>query len=228
MTAELPGIYHKVARLFFGETMMKTYKREKTLTFLVACSLVSFFCSTQEAQAEEVLSSLPTETPFPEAFFSVSPSLSELSPSFREEPLSTTVSEEVLPFKLPGGKEVVLERLQSKFLVGKRAMGFVYHPEVTLTIRTGKGLHNYMSWDKTEIDPRLLTEDEKIALGFHYAEYVTESIQALPIPFVGSLLAGCLKVGEDVERINKRIKTKYRLHLRFSGKSFQAAYKESF
>ena len=162
----------------------------------------------------------------------MSPTISEPSLSFKEEPLSpqvaATVSDETVPLGLPEGREVVLEHLQGKFLVGKRAMGFIYHPEATLTIRTGRGLQNYMSWDKVDIDPRLLTEDEKIALGFHYAEYVTESVQALPIPFVGSLLAGCLQVGKDVERVNKKIKAKYRLHLRFSEKTFQAAYKESF
>ncbi len=197
---------------------------------LVACGCIGIFCSpTQEAQAEEPLTALPLDMPLTEGFAPISASVPEPIFSTGQDTFFS-VEERVFPEEVtfPTGKEVTVQRLQGKFLVGKRAAGIIYHPGATLSFRTGRGLGNYMGWEKGRTNPLYLTEEEKIARGFQFAEQVTESVQALPIPFIGNFIAECLHIGRDIENANKKFKKKYRLHLNYSEKTFRAAYKESF
>lgn len=208
-------------------------EKEKFLHLLVVCGFMGVLWSAQEVCAEEALSPLPLETPLPEAFIPVTVLVPQAAFPFENGPgefstLERSSDEKEWPTLLPTGKEVVLAHLQGKFSVGTRADGIIYHPGATLTFRTERGLQNYMSWGKGGENPLFLTEEEKIALGFKFAETVTESVQALPIPFVGSLLAGCLQIGHNVDDVTRGIRKKYRLHLNYSEKTFRAAYKESF
>ena len=208
-------------------------EKEKILHLLVACGFLGVLCSAQEVQAEEALPSIPLETPLPENLFSVTPSIPESNFSLNDEGIESPPAEAPLddgnwPSALPSGRQTVLTRLQGKFSVGRRADSIIYHPEATLTFRTGKGLQNYMRWEKREENPLFLTEEEKIALEFQFVEKITEQIQTFPIPLIGNVLAGCLQIGHNVDNVTKGIRKKYRLHLNYSEKTFRAAYKESF
>ena len=208
-------------------------ERENVLYLLIVCGFLGVLCSAQEVQAEEALPSIPLETPLPEKLFSITASIPESNFSLNNEgiespPVEALPNEENWPSALPNGRQAVLSRLQGKFSVGKRADGIIYYPGATLTFRTGKGLQNYMGWEKREVNPLFLTEEEKIALEFQFAEKITEQVQTFPIPLIGNVLAGCLQLGHNVDNAAKGIRKKYRLHLNYSEKTFRAAYKESF
>ena len=208
-------------------------ERETILHLLIACGFLGVLCSAQEVHAEEALLSVPLETPLLEKLFSVTAPVPESNFSPTHDGIESPSAEAPpddgnWPSALPGGREAVLARLQGKFSVGKRADGIIYHPGATLTFRTGKGLQNYMGWEKREDNPLFLTEEEKIALEFEFAEKITEQVQTFPIPLIGNVLAGCLQIGHHVDNVTKGIRKKYRLHLNYSEKTFRAAYKESF
>ena len=207
-------------------------KEKKVLVFIIGCGVMGLLCQVESAYSEEMPSLSPTETPLPEMTFSVSQSAP--APVLAEEQFfAFQGADEKIPppeevsFRLPEGRSVAAQPLQRKFSIGRRVIGQIYRPDATLSLRVGGGLQNYMSWDEASAS-KVLTEEERITWALHLAESTAESIQALSIPFVGDLLAGCLEACKEIEKANKKIKTKYHLHLRYSGKTLQAAYKESF
>ncbi|MBI4436913.1 MAG: hypothetical protein HY590_05860 [Candidatus Omnitrophica bacterium] len=210
---------------------MDRLKEEKVLILLMGCGVLGLFCQVESACSEEMPPLSPTETPLPDMSFSVSQSapepilIEERFFAFQGEKERAPLPEEASS-RLPEGSRVALQNLQRKFSIGRKVIGQIYRPDATLSVRVEGGLRNYMSWDENSAS-RVLTEEEKITWALHLAEVTAESIQA-SIPFMGDLLAGCLEACKEIERANKKLKTKYHLHLRYSGKSLQAAYKESF
>jgi len=207
-------------------------KEQKTLILIIGCGVVGLLCQVESAHSEEMPALSLTEAPLPEMTFSVSqsapvPVLVEEQFSVFQEANGKTPLPEEASFRLPEGRGVAMQPLQRKFSIGRRVIGQIYKPDATVSLRVEGGLRNYMSWDETSVS-KVLTEEEKITWALHFAEATAESIQALSIPLVGDLLAGCLEACKEIEKANKKIKTKYHLHLRYSGKTLQAAYKESF
>lgn len=201
-------------------------KGEKTVSFLVAWGLFGVLCSFDEAWSEEVMAPLPGDITFPETVPSLSPSLFEpaLPQSMALSLTENSFIETVVWPDLPEGKEIAVQRLEGRFLLGKRAFGLVRHPEATNSIRAKRSLGNSLGDAETPV--HFLTEEEKIDRGFQFAESLADSVQ--DIPFLGDFLTGCLAVGRDVEKANRKIKTKYRLHLKYSDSTYLAAFKESF
>lgn len=200
------------------------------ITLLITSGFFAFACLSQEAASEEMVPSLPLEDVLPERI-PVSSFVTE--PGIVEEALPILTEETPLadswPMHLPAGREVVLQSLQGKFVIGRRAIALIYHPKVTLSLQADKRFQTYVvSLGNPEVDWRLLTEEEKIERSLRFAESVTESIQALPVPFLGEFLSHCMRVGRQVTRFDKKIKKRYSLHLKYSGETFSAAYKEKF
>ena len=205
---------------------------EKFLFFFFVSGLFGLSCFTREARSEEIVSSLSSpEALFLDGTLKTIPSLLNQINVLDEQTIF--IGEEQMPFleelplHLPKGNEITLLILQRKLSVGKRAAGLVYHSEATVSVRAG-GLRHYMAMYHPEEMYLMMTEEQKIAWGFGMAESVAEAIEALPIPIVGNLAIGLMKVGRDIEKANKKIKTHYRLHLNYSGKVFRASFKESF
>lgn len=201
----------------------------RTARLLIACTFLGFFLSAQEGEsAEEMVVFLPKEPFFPKSL-SFTPSIAPgaFVPPLEEPPLFG--EEQLFPGeewpRFPKGKEVALQRLEGRFRMGRRAISVFCHPRVTFSLRA-EGLQHYMTRGPLKKFP--LTDEEKLAASFRFAESVAESLQAVPIPLVGNFLVGCIEVGRNLEKTNKKIKKNYRLHLNYSDKTLQAAYRESF
>ena len=199
---------------------------EKTVGFLIAWSVCGVLCSFDEAWSEEVVIPLSADSTFPKGVSSLSPSLFQptlpqsTAPSLPED----SFAEPMVWPNLPEGKEVAVQYLEGRFLLGKKALGFIHHPGATISMRTNGRLKDYFGDTKTS--PRFLTDEEKIDQSLEFAESVADSVQQIPL--LGDFLMGCLTVGRDVEKVNRKIKTKYRLHLNYSDSTYLAAFKESF
>ncbi len=218
-------------RSIFNTQMNWFIRKEKTLIVLLASGFVGFLCETNDLSAAEVAVSHIEEALLPETAFSI-PVMPEfpspLIPSINEEKeiffqAEQGVSLEGADFPpFPTGKEVSLQRLDERFTVGKRVFGQVYRPESTFSYHTGGGLRNYMGWDRSvfPLDP--------IYTGLSFTESTLESLHAFSVPVVGGLLQACLESGKEIAKIDRKFKSRYHLHFRFSGKALQAAYKDSF
>lgn len=126
------------------------------------------------------------------------------------------------------GAEVASGMLQSRFTLGRRIESQILKPEKTFRISSRGGLRDYLDRqpqknERALLDPEAFFE-QQLTWGFDAAEATVEFLNSTAVPMVGGLLSGVLEVGQDLRRVDKRLR-KHRLHLRYSNGGPTASYR---
>ncbi len=207
---------------------MSGLKRKGTIQILFTFGIAGFLW-TAEAEAEEVFSTLPKKIPVQGEWLLSAKLLHAPSPDapfiFLEEEFPENPD---WPFHLPTGSEVSMDRFQIRFRFGERAFGAFFHPRATFSYRTSGGLKSYLNNESIPVEAweRPSFQEKKISYGLHLAEQVSEALHLFPI--VGNIVSGFIGVGRDMEKLNRRVRTKYNLYFEYSESTYQATYKERF